>query len=209
MASSRHNLGRKPWHNPRGLLPRRASSSRPPGRGQGADCLAFAPGCENSVLSDRPRDHVGSDKWARAGRCRGHPCDPKQGAGGILRRGPGAVPHRVRARLMARALAATAWRGTPCPRSRMGAQARNLSAARSKHHQRARIRRGMERHRGSKPAVCSAIAETGRIAGTDSNRASFARRLRKGGSGARQHVQTKSGISIRARRRCRSIPFVR
>ena len=41
--------------------------------------------------------------------------------------------------------------------------------------QRVRIRRCMERHRGSKPAVCSAIAETGRIAGTDRNRASFAR----------------------------------
>ena len=40
--------------------------------------------CENSLLSDRPRDHVGSNKWARAGRRRGHPCDPKQGAGRIL-----------------------------------------------------------------------------------------------------------------------------
>ena len=55
-----------------GLLPRWASSSCPPGRGQSADCLAFAPRCENSLLSDCPRDHVGSDKWARAGGRRGH-----------------------------------------------------------------------------------------------------------------------------------------
>ena len=67
-----------------GLLPRRASSSRPPGRGQSADCLAFAPGCKNSLLSDCPRDHVGSNQWARAGGRGGHPCDPKQGAGRIL-----------------------------------------------------------------------------------------------------------------------------
>ena len=54
--------------------------------------------------------------------------------------------------------------GTPCPRSRMGARAWNFSAAGRRHQQSVRIRRCMERHRGSKPVVCSAIAETGRIA---------------------------------------------
>ena len=131
MASPRHDLGREPWHNPHGLLPRWASSSRPPGRGQSADCLAFASGCENSLLPDCPRDHVGSNKWARAGRCRGHPCDPKQGAGGVLRRRLGAVPHSVRPRLMAGAVATTAWRRTPCSRSRLGGGAWNLGAATS------------------------------------------------------------------------------
>ena len=40
VAPPRYNLGRKPWRDPRSLLPRRASASRPPGRGQGADRLA-------------------------------------------------------------------------------------------------------------------------------------------------------------------------
>jgi hypothetical protein len=67
------------------------------------------------------------------GGCCGHPAHPQQGPGGILRRGPGAVPHRVRAGLMARAVAATAWRRTSCPRSRMGARAWNVSAACRRH----------------------------------------------------------------------------
>ena len=55
-------------------------ASRPAGRGQSADRLAFAPGCENSLLSDCPRDHVGSNEWARAGRRRGHPCRSEAGS---------------------------------------------------------------------------------------------------------------------------------
>ena len=98
-----------------GRLPRVAL-----GRGQGADRLAFAPRCKNSLLPDRPRDHVRSNKWARAGRRRGHPCHPKQGARRVLRRRLGALSHGVCARRMARALATTAWRGTPCARSRLG-----------------------------------------------------------------------------------------
>ena len=164
MASSRHNLGRKPRHNPHRISQRWASSSRPPGRGQRARCFAFASGCKNSILPDRSRDYVGSYKRARAGGCCGHPAHPEQGPGGILRPGPGAVPHRVRAGLMAGAVAATAWRGTSCPRSGMGARAWNFSAAGRRHQQSVRVRRCMERHRGSKPVVCSAIAETGRIA---------------------------------------------
>jgi glycosyltransferase involved in cell wall biosynthesis len=45
----RYNLGRKPWPYPRSLLPRRASSPRAAGRGQGADRIAVAPGCTNSL----------------------------------------------------------------------------------------------------------------------------------------------------------------
>ena len=98
-----------------GRLPRVAA-----GRGQSSDCLAFASGCENSLQSDYPGDHVGSDKWARAGRCRGHPCDPKQGAGGVLRRRLGAVPHSVRPWAMAGAVAPTACCGASRSRSRLG-----------------------------------------------------------------------------------------
>ena len=50
----------------------------------------------------------------------------------------------------------------------------HLGPRRRRHLQRDCIRRSMERHRGSKSAVCAAIAETSRTAGTDHNRASFA-----------------------------------
>ena len=120
----------------------------PLGEDKALIALAFAPGCENSLLSDCPRDHVGSDKRARAGGRCGHPCDPKQGAGGILRRRLGAVPHRVRARLMARAVAATASRRRPCSRSRLGGRTWNLERDGQRHHQIVRVRRCMERHRG-------------------------------------------------------------
>ena len=43
------------------------------------------------------------------------------------------------------------------------------------HHPRARIRRGMGRHRGAKPAVCSAIVKADGVARTDIHRASLAR----------------------------------
>jgi hypothetical protein len=77
-------LYHNPWRDPGNLLPRRASSSRAAGGGQGADRIAVAPGCTNSLLLDRPRDHVGSNTWARAGRRRGHPCHPKHGARRVL-----------------------------------------------------------------------------------------------------------------------------
>ena len=210
VASPRHDLRREPWHNSHGLLPRRASASRCPGRGQSADRLAFAPGCENSLLSDCPRDHVGSDKWARAGRCRGHPCDPKPGAGRILRRRLGAIPHGVRARLMARAVATTACCGTSRARSRLGGRTRTLGRATSMTSSKSpAFGAAWSVDRGSKPAVCAAIAETGRIAGTDRHRASFApppprRRLRR----ATTRPDEIQHIDPRARRR-RSIPFVR
>ena len=50
-----------------------------------------------------------------------------------------------------------------------------ISAERQYHVQRVGVRGYVERYRGSEPAVCSAIAETCRIAGTDRHRASFAR----------------------------------
>ena len=100
----------------------RAASSRPSGRGQSAGCIAFAPGCEDSLLPDCLRDHVGSDKWARAGWCGRHLAHTKPGAGSVLRRRLGAVPHGVRPRLMAGEVAPTACRGTPCSRSRLVAK---------------------------------------------------------------------------------------
>ena len=56
----------------------------PLGEDKALIAIAFAPGCTNSLLLDRPRDHVGSNTWARAGRRRGHPCHPKQGARRVL-----------------------------------------------------------------------------------------------------------------------------
>jgi hypothetical protein len=209
VASPRHNLGRKPRYNPHGILPHWASSSRPPGRGQGADCFAFASGCTNSILPDCPRDDVRPDKWTRTGRRCGCPAHPEQGAGGVLRRGPGAVPHRVRTCPMAGAVAAVAWRRASCPRSRMGARARNFDVAGGRHQRSVRVRRCMERHRGSKPVVCSAIAETGGLACTNINRASFARapsqrRLKRATTRPGENGNTDPNG-----RRCMSIPFVR
>ena len=82
------------------------------------------------------------------------------------------------------AFARAAWRGrlrrlqalrTPGSGSRLGGQTWDLRQRSQRHHPRARVRRGMGRHRGSKPAVRSAIAKTGRIARTDIHRASLAR----------------------------------
>jgi Glycosyl transferase family 2 len=75
-----------------------------------------------------------------------------------------------------------AWRGASRARSRMGERARKLGPRRRRHVQRDCIRRSMERHRGSKSAVCTTISETGRTAGTDHNRAEFSpqRRLKRG-----------------------------
>ena len=55
-----------------GLLPRWAAAPCPLRRTQSADCLAFASGRENSLLPHGPRDHIRSNRWARAGRCRRH-----------------------------------------------------------------------------------------------------------------------------------------
>jgi hypothetical protein len=63
---------------------------------------------------------------------------------------------------------------SPRARSRMDKRAGNRDPRPRRHIQRDGIRRGMERHRRSKSAVCTAIAETGRTAGTDHNSASCA-----------------------------------
>ena len=117
------------------------------------------------------------------------------------------------------AFARAAWRGrlrrlhgagSPCSRSRLGGQTWDLRRERSRISSKSQhFRRGMGRHRGSKPAVCSAIVETGRIAGTDIHRASLARpparrRLRR----ATTRPAEIQHIDQPARRRM-SVQFVR
>ena len=209
MASPRHNLGRKPWRNPHSLLPRRASSSRPAGRGQGADCLAFAAGCKNPILSDDPRDDVGADEGARTGRRRRHPARQEQGSAGALRRGLRAIQHGVRAGLMAGEVATTAWRGASRARSSIGARSGDFGAASRANRQGLHVWRCMECHRGSELSVCSTIAETRRIARTDIHRASFARpppRRRLSRATTRRDEIDDTGPIARRRM---SIPLVR
>ena len=55
LAAPRHHLRCEPWGDSYGLLPRWAAAPYPLGRGQRADCLAFASGCEDSYC---PTAHV-------------------------------------------------------------------------------------------------------------------------------------------------------
>ena len=210
MAPSRHDLGREPWHNPRRLLPRRASSSRAPGRGQGADRLAFAPGCKNSLLSDCPRDHVGSNAWARAGRRRGHPCASEAGSPTHFATTPWSHSAR-RSRAphgeggcgdcMARDALLSIKTGRPNSRSQ---PERSMTSSKSPHS----ARHGAVIEDRS-PLFARRLLRPARIAGTDIHRASLARpparrRLRR----ATTRPDEIQHIDPRARRRM-SIRFVR
>jgi len=205
-------IGCEPWRKSHGLLPRWASASHRPGRGQSADHPAFAPGCENSLQSDCPRDHVRSDKWARAGRCRGHLAIRSREPESVFAMKPWSrSEQRLPRAFMARALTADC---RPAGRLAIdqdwGGPNSDLSACDvTDILKEAPFGAAWKHNRGAKLAVCASLAQTSRIAGADRNRASFAQPFLREGvrRGTRRPTEIQR-IDQRARRR-RPIPVVR